>query len=109
VDEQIIQSFAHHLSYVRNVCAHHSRLWNREMTIKAKLPRRPLSLDQSLNPEAPNRIYNTLTMLIYFMNIISPDSTWRAHVTELLREPPALDLAGMGFPADWAGRPLWKA
>jgi abortive infection bacteriophage resistance protein len=108
VDEQIIKSFAHHLSYVRNVCAHHSRLWNREMTIAPKLPRRPQSLHESLNPAAPNRIYNTLTLLIHFMNIISPDSTWHQHVIQLLHEPHTLDLESMGFPADWVDRPLWR-
>jgi abortive infection bacteriophage resistance protein len=109
VDEQIIKSFAHHLSYVRNVCAHHSRLWNREMTIAPKLPRRPRSLQDSVNPAAANRLYNTLTLLIHFMNVISPDSTWHQHLSHLVREPQALDLAAMGFPADWAERPLWRA
>jgi abortive infection bacteriophage resistance protein len=109
VDEQIIKSFAHHLSYVRNVCAHHSRLWNREMTITPKLPRRPQTLHDSLNPAAANRLYNTLTLLNHFMNIISPDSAWHQHVCQLLREQEALDLTAMGFPADWATRPLWRA
>ncbi len=109
VDEQIIKSFAHHLSYVRNVCAHHSRLWNREMTIAPKLPRRPQALHESLNPSCVNRLYNTLTLLIHFMNIISPASAWHQTLCVLLREQSNLDLAAMGFPTDWADRPLWRS
>ena len=31
-------SALHHLVYVRNLCAHHARLWDREWSIKADLP-----------------------------------------------------------------------
>ena len=37
MDETILASFLHHLSVVRNLCAHHSRLWNREFTLTFKL------------------------------------------------------------------------
>jgi len=53
----------HHLSTLRNLCAHHSRLWNREFTFTFKLPRqRPKILIGSLNPKQPRRMYNTLVM-----------------------------------------------
>ena len=28
LDESVLVSLAHHLTYVRNICAHHGRLWN---------------------------------------------------------------------------------
>lgn len=33
VDEKVLESWLRHLSLVRNICAHHGRLWNREFTI----------------------------------------------------------------------------
>lgn len=101
VDEQILVSFAHHLTYARNVCAHHSRLWNREMTITMKLPRRATSLGASFNPNMPRRFYSALTMLAFMLWRISTGSTWRAQLLKLLEEHPSVDLTSMGFRADW--------
>jgi abortive infection bacteriophage resistance protein len=108
VDEQIIASFAHHLSYVRNVCAHHMRLWNREMTIGMKLPAHPNWLNATFNPHLPKRLYNTLIMLTYMLDRISPASRWRASLLALLEEHPAVDLAAMGFPDDWRQAAIWE-
>ena len=36
-------SWMHALSYVRNVCAHHKRLWNRQLQIKPQFPSRNLA------------------------------------------------------------------
>jgi len=35
----LLQSWLHSLTIVRNICAHHARLWNREMGIRPELPR----------------------------------------------------------------------
>jgi abortive infection bacteriophage resistance protein len=39
VNEQILESWCRHLTYVRNICAHHSRLWNRDFTITPAIPK----------------------------------------------------------------------
>lgn len=108
VDEQIISSFAHHLSYVRNVCAHHMRLWNREMTIGMKIPGRPEWLGAAFNPVLPKRLYNTLVMLAHMLDCISPTSRWRASLRALLDEHPAVELAAMGFPGDLRQSAIWE-
>src|SRR4029079_16719237 len=38
--EPVMFSWLQTLNYIRNVCAHHARLWNRELAIKPKLPER---------------------------------------------------------------------
>ena len=109
VDEQIIGSFAHHLAYVRNVCAHHMRLWNREMTIGMKIPNHPDWLGSAFNEAKPKRIYNTLLMLAHLLDSISPRSQWRQHLFSLFEEHLAVDFSAMGFPADWRTSAIWKA
>jgi len=37
--ESLLTSWLHSMTFVRNVCAHHARLWNREMAISMKYPR----------------------------------------------------------------------
>lgn len=110
MDEINLVSFLHHLSTVRNVCAHHSRLWNREFTFTFKLPRRrPNTLVTEMNTQAhgSKRLYNTLVMLVYFMNIICPGHHWKKRLIELI-ENHQIDTNPMGFPADWWSKPIWK-
>jgi len=106
-DEVNLVSFMHHLSTVHNICAHHSRLWNREFTFTFKLPRRPQALLSSFNSQQPRRIYNTLVMLLYLMNHIAPDHHWRNRLLELLSRH-HIDPARMGFPDDWKTRTIWQ-
>lgn len=108
LDEQIIKSFAHHLTYVRNVCAHHSRLWNREMTVGMKVPARPDWLGAAFNTAQPKRIYNTLVMLAYMLDIVSPRSQWRPNLLSVLGQHPKVDLAAMGFPDNWRDSRIWE-
>jgi len=106
-DEVNLVSFMHHLSTVRNLCAHHSRLWNREFTFTFKLPRqRPQVLLSSFNPKEPRRIYNTLVMSLYLMNRIAPDHHWRNRLLDLLNRH-HIDPARMGFPDNWKIRAIW--
>jgi abortive infection bacteriophage resistance protein len=107
LDERILTSFLHHLTTVRNHCAHHARLWNREFTV---LPRVPNQGDQrllnSLRRDGDRRIYNTLTVIVYLMDRLSPQHHWRRRLLHLL-ETHGIDPEAMGFPPDWQARPLW--
>jgi len=39
----VFRSWLHFLSYLRNVCAHHARLWDRELAIRPEIPRKDAS------------------------------------------------------------------
>lgn len=108
LDETILVSFLHHLTIVRNLCAHHSRLWNRRFGFQAKMPKHSAPLAQSLNLAQPKQIYTTLVMLEYLMNIISPHHHWKNRLLELFEHHPIAIPAAMGFPDDWRTRPVWK-
>jgi len=38
IDGKILSSWIHTLVYIRNLCAHHSRIWNRILAIKPRVP-----------------------------------------------------------------------
>ena len=42
VTETVLISWLHMLVYVRNVSAHHARLWNKKLRIAAKMPQKTL-------------------------------------------------------------------
>ncbi len=100
----------HALTPVRNVCAHHSRLWNRRFTmLLPRIRRLDANLVASASPHQQDRyLYNYLVVIVYLMDAISPNSSWRQRlITELLSVTP-LNRAAMGFPADWQSRPIWQ-
>jgi abortive infection bacteriophage resistance protein len=39
VHSTLLSNWLHHLTYIRNICAHHSRLWNRTFAIKTIMPK----------------------------------------------------------------------
>ena len=107
LEDWALTSFAHHVAAIRNICAHHGRLWNRRLTVTMQLPKRPTILAASLEQGAPRRLYNTLTTLRFILASIAPASTWATKLDALLTAHPTGDLTAMGFPADWRSRPLW--
>lgn len=109
LDEKILASITHHLTYVRNICAHHGRLWNKQFTVTMTVPNSPASLKLAMNTNAPRKIYNTLAVLAYLIGIVAPGSEWRKHLVDLLDSCPLVDTVAMGFPSDWKEMPAWKA
>ena len=41
LSDSVLESWLHSIVYLRNICAHHSRLWNKEMRIQPIIPRNP--------------------------------------------------------------------
>ena len=103
LDEKILTSLLHHLTIVRNTCAHHARLWNREFPVIPVLPKQGVP---ALSQANKRKIYNTLVLMLYLMDQISPRNHWKTRLLELLsHHKPNTD--AMGFPKNWEADPLW--
>lgn len=96
------------MSHVRNICAHHGRLWNKRFTVKMTVPKYPAKLPVAMRSADPRYLHNTLVMLDYLLSIIAPGTEWKKRVVELIDGCPLADPISMGFPADWRARPAWK-
>lgn len=106
---ETLESLLQHCAYIRNLCAHHSRLWNRRFTITLQLPQSsPPGVIPNLNRAQDRLIYNTLVMLVHMLAVIEPASTWSHRLVVQLLALDARLLPHMGFPADWQQRPMWK-
>lgn len=109
--ETVLVPLVRHVTDMRNICAHHGRLWNRGFLHPPKLAHKPGDLNASLDltsVQAPAKLYNGLTTIAHVIRTVAPDSTWSADVRRLILSSPTGDVASMGFPADWMDRPLWK-
>lgn len=108
VKDEVFASWLHSIVYIRNICAHHSRLWNRYLRIKAIVPK---SMDNQwlVNNSIENkRVYFVLSMIIYLMNTINPKHSIQAKLKTLLGNFPTIKTEAMGFPVDWETESLWK-
>lgn len=106
---RIFSSWLRSLNYLRNVCAHHSRLWNRNIVDQPKLPSvselswvAPFEVDA----HARARCFLLLKITRHLLGVVNPRSSWPERMKAHLLVFPDLahldlNLAGMGAPTDW--------
>lgn len=109
LDEKVLTSFAHHMSHVRNICAHHGRLWNRRFTIQMIVPRYPARLAVAMKGADPRNIHNTLVTLDQMLRIVAAGTTWCDRVRALMADCAFANPKAMGFPEGWEQQPIWNA
>lgn len=107
VSDSVFESWLHSLVYVRNICAHHSRLWNRELRIRPLLPRKT-TYPFIITPCRNTRVYYVLCIIRYLLATINPSTTFPSKLKSLLAEFPQVNVSAMGFPVGWAKEALWK-
>lgn len=94
---KVFASWLKSLNYIRNICAHHGRLWNVNIDVIAQVDKN-ISVFQHLDNK---RIYFYLKMMQYLMTVISPSSCWEEELNNLLSQFPipknkAITLDGLG-------------
>ncbi len=97
-----LTSWMETLTYIRNICAHHSRLWNRELSLKPELLK-----EWKVDGISNTRIYCVFMVLDHILRHASPRSRWKDMLMISILENPHIDLKAMGFPAHWMDLPPW--
>lgn len=110
-DGRVLASWLRSLNYLRNVCAHHCRLWNRNMVDQ---PRKPGSGEAPLFEQAWQtghehclaRVFVLLCVIQHLLTTVNPSSSWWKRLKDLLQDFPdlahlELDLNGMGIIDGW--------
>ena len=113
MDESILRPALRHLTRVRNICAHHERLWDLNLTTRLRIPN-TLGSDpetaKAFNKQAPLKVYNAIVMTTHLMEVITPNGDWPERFLELkgadsYRFVPEAD---MGFPENWEDHVIWQ-
>ena len=109
----VLRSWLQSYQRVRNICAHHGRLWNRGLGVYPAIPKsrsiRWLE-DADLferNAWRRQRLYAVLVSLQAMLHTVAPGSLWAARLNDLFLEHPSVPLSGMGIPTDWFNDPFW--
>lgn len=113
--KRLMQSWVACLTYVRNVAAHHARLYNRKLVSAPKRPKGdavPL-LSHLTHDEAPKDFgtYSALAVMAYLLEAVHPGRDWAVRVATLLRRFPTtdrLDVGSMGVADGWLDHELWQ-
>lgn len=112
-DSKVIQTWMRNLNYLRNIAAHHSRLWNISMIEQPKIPKLgeiPLLDDMIIHHGSSPKIYSSICIIQYLLKTISPNSNWGNRLKTLIDEFPSsphYNIEAMGFPKDWDKTALW--
>ncbi|EIM1709312.1 Abi family protein [Aeromonas dhakensis] len=110
LDWQVFASWIYGLSYLRNICAHHSRLWNRNVTTQVKLPKpREVQWCDFLakDDERLAKPFVLLAITRHLLKVICPNTQWHLRLRDHLLTFPTqksvrkLGLANMGYIENW--------
>jgi len=104
-----LPSWLQSIAQIRNYCAHHSRIWNKN------LPGRPKLLPNPPNPWISDVItesdfqflYIHLCCLKYLLDTIKPSNNFKTNLVNLLAKFPSVDPNALGLKNNWQNQPLW--
>ncbi len=108
---EILEQVLHALTPVRNVCAHHGRLWNRRFVLQLPLIKRfqgQIVTEQITNEagqiqtQATRQVFNYLVIMALLMQRIEPGSSWAGRLRQQIQEATVAQQGLMGCPVDWA-------
>lgn len=106
--DSVFETWLHSIVYLRNVCAHHTRLWNRAMSIRPQLPHHPHKTWLANTNISNTRTYFILSMIAYLLQTVNPHNTFSSRVKNLLALYSNVDPKAMGFPSNWNDEVLWQ-
>jgi len=104
VPQRVLGSWLHTLTFIRNICAHHARLWNRELAVPPRWDRSLPEPDGNSGPHPPRRFITIAAILVYLSWKVSPDTGWLENLEALMEEYPEIPRDPMGFSEDWPAR-----
>lgn len=110
VNHTFLPSWLQAISQIRNMVAHHSRLWNKNLPGAPKLMHKPPNPWLNDVPKASEffMLYIHLCCLKYLLNIINPDNDMTSRLLNLLFTYNNIDHKALGLKPNWQNEPLWK-
>ncbi|KGQ30733.1 Abi family protein [Gallibacterium anatis] len=115
IDENTLKNWLNEINILRNLCAHHARVWNRAFTdisipdfnseklSKFKIANHYFS-NLNLDNKAKSRIFGRIAALLYLISQTSKNYKWLDHFSSLITEDfpnvPNAKLTSMGIVSD---------
>ena len=105
-----LSSWLEAISVLRNIIAHHSRLWNRSL---AKQPmnikgHRDKWLTTPFTDNQKKKPYGVITAMLYLCNAVYPENQIKEKILSLLDNNKDIPYGKLGFTGNWRNDPIWK-
>lgn len=103
-----LQIWIYLLVNIRNICAHHSRLWNKEYIVKLRLRDKTFwnkfllwEIKNFNTPEVVPNYYNATLIINYLLNHINKNFSWLDDLEKLFNDFEKVDKIKMWFMENW--------
>jgi len=97
---KVLKNWLHVVNHIRNICAHHGRLWNKQFAIKALIPKKIPQFKDLKN----DKIFMLIMILNYMFKNMDTSNEFTEKIKNLLKEYPEIPLEALGFTEDWKER-----
>ena len=110
VNHTYLPSWLQTIAQIRNYCAHHSRLWNKNLPGAPKLLAKPPFnwIGDVPKQNEFQKLYIHLCLMKYLLNIIQPDNLFTEKLIFIFDKYPNVDPNALGMKPNWPNEPLWK-
>lgn len=109
VNHTYLPSWLQSIAQIRNFCAHHTRLWNKNLPGTVKLLSKPPNnwIEDVPKQHEFSKLYVHICLMKYMLNTIKPnDFTERLEL--LFKKYPNVDPNALGMTKNWQNEKLWK-
>ena len=105
-----LSSWLEAISYLRNIIAHHSRVWSRNMVKRPMDIKNPkgIWLQNPLSEFAKKKPYLIITAMLYLCNAINSGDTYKSKIISLMNDNPDIPIYKIGFPSRWEQELIWQ-
>lgn len=110
VNKSYLPSWLQTISQIRNICAHHARLWNKNLPGRPKLlPKPPYKWLINVPPtQEQYKLYIHICCMKYMFDLVDTNNQISLKLQDLFNRYPNIDQTALGFPPDWIKEPLWN-
>lgn len=106
-----LSSWLESITYIRNIIAHHSRLWSRNMVKKpTEQLKNPIGqwFNNSLTDVQTKKPFLIISCMLYLCNIVTPRHQIKTKILDLFNTYPAIPIYKLGFFNNWDTEPIWN-
>jgi len=106
-----LSSWLESITYVRNIVAHHSRLWSRTMVKRpTEAIKKPAGdwLAHSLMPVQSKKPFLIISCMLYLCNQVTPGHQIKNKLLDLFSLNPTIPIYKLGFLNNWDSQPIWR-
>jgi len=107
VHEVVFHSWLNSIRNVRNICAHHNRLWNRDLSFIPKIPKKSIDWSQ-YKVRNDKKLFLLLSIINYMLKQINCHPSFKSELDTLFIKYRNIRIIKMDFPQNWGKYNFWK-